>query len=397
VIWSRRAAVGALALGAFCFGTTETVPVGLLPLIASDMHVPVSAAGLLVTGYGTVVALVSVPLIRLTMAMSRRRLLTRVMLAFTVMTGVTAVAPDYWVLLGARVVTALVQAVFWPIAAVAAAGLMPPERRGRAAAYVFAGGSLAVVAGVPAGTWLGREAGWRMTFVALAVLCAVTLAVIAAFLPEQASGQGHEAVGTEPDARQFVALVASLALAVMATFTAYTYISEFLTTAGHFTTGQISPLLLGNGLADITGLTLAGILVVRGARRLLIVAISLTTIALTDMWVFAGVHAAAAAGFMLMGFALAGIAVSMQARVMETAPGNTDIASAWGSAAFNVGIAGGALVGAILLPLTGVRSTALAGALLASAALVLQAAVRPGGGSSGRRTPCPEQQEIAAP
>jgi predicted MFS family arabinose efflux permease len=356
------------------------VPVGLLPLIAKDLHVPVSQAGLLVTGYGTVVAIVSVPLIRLTMAVSRRRLLTGVMVVFTVMTGVTAAAPGYWVLLGARVLTALAQAVFWPVAAVAAAGLMPPERRGRAAAYVFAGGSLAVVAGVPAGAWLGRAAGWRMTFVALAVLCAVTLAAVAVLLPEGPPGHGHETVGTEPDARQFTLLVVGLALVVMGTFTAYTYISEFLTKVSGFSSGQISPLLLANGVADITGLTLAGILVVRGARRLLIAAIGLMTAALADMWVLGEVRPAAATGFALMGAALAAIAVSMQARVMETAPGNTDLASAWGSAAFNVGIGGGALVGAILLPTAGVRSTALAGAILTAAALTLVAGAR-------RRTP----------
>src|SRR5690606_24785351 len=120
-----------------------------------------SAVGLLVTGYGIVIAVVCVPLVRATARMGRRRLLTAVMLVFVAMSFAAAAAPGYGALMASRLVTALAQAVFWPVAAVAAAALFPPERRGRAAAYVFAGGSVAVVVGIPLGTWLGDVAGWR--------------------------------------------------------------------------------------------------------------------------------------------------------------------------------------------------------------------------------------------
>ncbi len=163
-----RTAVLALSLAAFCFVTTESLPIGLLRLIADDLDVSPSAVGMLVTGYGIVIAVVSVPLVRMTARMGRRRLLTGVMLLFVVLSFASAAAPGYGSLMGARLVTALAQAVFWPVAAVAAAGLFPPELRGRAAAYVFAGGSLAIVLGVPLGTWLGRLAGWRLSFAALA-------------------------------------------------------------------------------------------------------------------------------------------------------------------------------------------------------------------------------------
>ncbi|MCQ0010056.1 MFS transporter [Actinomadura madurae] len=155
-------AVAALALAAFCFGTTETLPIGLLPLIADGLDVSASAVGLLVTGYGAVVAVVSVPLVRMTVGMGRRRLLTGVMLVFVVMTFAAAAAPGYGALFAARLVTALAQAVFWPVAVVAAAaccrrsrGAGPPPTCSRA------GRSPSSSASPPAPGSAGRPAGAR--------------------------------------------------------------------------------------------------------------------------------------------------------------------------------------------------------------------------------------------
>ena len=166
-VWARRppAAVGALAVlgaSAFCFVTGETLPVGLLPVISASLHTSLSATGLLVTVYAVVVVLVSAPLTHLTRHVPRRYLLSGLLGVFVVGTLAAAAAPSYWWLMAARVVTALSQAVFWSIAPVAAAGLFPPEKRGRALAGVLAGAPLAVLFGVPAGTWMGQQAGWRV-------------------------------------------------------------------------------------------------------------------------------------------------------------------------------------------------------------------------------------------
>ncbi|MFI0350338.1 MFS transporter [Actinomadura sp. 9N407] len=366
--------MAALAVAAFCFGTTESLPIGLLPFISADLDSSASAVGLLVTGYGVVVALVSVPITKLTVRVPRRPLLTGVMAVFVLMTLAAVLAPGYGTLMAARVVTALAQALFWPVAVVAAAGLMPPEKRGRAASYVFAGGSLAIVLGVPAGTWLGEAAGWRASFAVLGVVTALALVAIAVLLPGGPPGQGHAAKATAPDARRFRTLLVVIVLAIGGSFTAYTYIAEFLTDVGGFPETAISPLLLANGAADIVGLAIAAAVVDRGARGLLGGAAALLAVALLVLYGFGATAAGAVAGLVLMGLAMPAIATSMQARVLETAPGNTDIASAWASAAFNVGIAGGALTGGLLLPLYGVRSTALAGALAAGAAAALVAA-----------------------
>ncbi|GAA3924680.1 MFS transporter [Actinomadura viridis] len=372
----RGAAVAALAVAAFCFNTTENLPIGLLRFIAADLDTSPSAVGLLVTGYGIVVAAVSVPITRLTVRVPRRPLLSGVLLVLVLMTWAAALAPGYGPLLAVRVVTALGQALFWPVAVVTAAGLMPPERRGRAASYVFAGGSLAIVLGVPAGTWLGEAAGWRAAFGALGVLALGALAAVAALLPDGPPGQGHAAAATRPDARRFRLLIVVVVLAVGGFFTAYTYIAEFLTEVTGVPEPALSPLLLANGAADVAGLAVAAALVDRGSRRLLGGAAAVMAVALLGLFAFGAAPAGAVAGLVLMGLAIPAIATGMQARVLETAPGNTDVASAWASAAFNVGIAGGALGGGLLLPVYGVRATALAGALAVAAAAVLVGAER---------------------
>ncbi|WP_141583643.1 MFS transporter [Actinomadura sp. WMMA1423] len=378
-VCSRRAgaAVAALALAAFAFATTENLPIGLLTVIADDLEVSTSAVGLLVTGYGVVVAVVSVPLVRLTVRVGRRPLLTGVMAVFLVMTLASAAAPGYRFLFAARLVTALAQAVFWPVAVVAAAGLLPPAARGRAAAYVFGGGSLAIVLGVPAGAWLGRAAGWRMSFAALAVLCLVSFAALAALLPRGEAGGRDPVPASAPDARRFRLLVVTIMLVVGGVFTAFTYVTEFLTRVSGFPDSAVSPLLLANGAADIAGVVVAGIVVDRGPRALLAGSAAVLAAALLGLFAFGTAAVPAVLMLVLLGIGLPCAATAFQARVMESAPGDTDVASAWTSAAFNVGIAGGALFGGVLLPVTGVRGTALAGAAVAGTALAVIAADRP--------------------
>ncbi|XRQ13469.1 MFS transporter [Actinomadura welshii] len=382
-----RVAVLALSLGAFCFVTTENLPIGLLRLIADDLDVSSSAVGLLLTGYGIVIAVVSVPLVRITSRVGRRRLLTGVMVVFVAMSFAAAAAPGYGALLGSRLVTALAQAVFWPVAAVAAASLFPPERRGRAAAYVFGGGSLAVVIGVPSGTWLGDAVGWRASFAALGVLCLVSLAAVAVLLPGGGAGGAGSVPAARPDRRRFRLLLATVMLAVGGVFVCYTYIAEFLTEISGFPRSAVGPLLLAKGVADVCGLTVAGFLVDRGPRRLIGAATAVLATSMLLLFLFGAAAVPAVAALVLFGTGLPAFVTAMQARTLESAPGDTGIASAWVAAAFNAGLAGGALLGGALLPLTGVRGTPLAGALLAAVALAVIAVEAPSGRRPARRPP----------
>jgi DHA1 family inner membrane transport protein len=364
-------ALVALSVGAFSFVTTENLPVGLLPLIAGDLHRSPSAVGLLVTGYGLTVAATSVPLTHLSRRVRRRTLLAGLLAVFVLSSLVSAAASDYWMLLAARLVTALSQAAFWPVVAPTAANLFAPGVRGRVIAVVFAGASLATVLGVPTGTWLGQQAGWRVAFLALSGLGLAALLAVVVLLPNLRPGEGHAATGTAPDGRSYRIVVATTALTVGGVFTAYTYTVIFLTEVTGLSPGRVVSLLLVQGVAGMLGLAAVGALVDRRPRAYLATSVGLLAAALLGLYAVGDRPYAATALVALSGFALSGVPTGTQHRILQVAPGSTELASAWNGAAFNVGIAGGALVGGLLLPAYGVRATALAGGLLTGAALLV--------------------------
>lgn len=166
--WRRAAVVAALMLAAFTFNTTENLPVGLLPLIADDLRVSLASVGLLVTGYGLTVAVVSLPVTHVTRSIPRRHVLSGLLGLLVLASWMSALGGlSYGFLLAARIATALAQALFWAVMGPVAVGLYPPERRGRVIGLLSVGGSLATVLGVPAGTWLGGHGGWRAPFLVL--------------------------------------------------------------------------------------------------------------------------------------------------------------------------------------------------------------------------------------
>ncbi|HYN94889.1 MAG TPA: MFS transporter [Pilimelia sp.] len=385
----------ALSISAFAYVTTEILPIGLLSLIADDLRSSPSAVGLLVTGYGLVVVLASVPLTRLTRRLSRRSLLTVLLGIFVVATCVSAVAPTYWLLLVARMLTALSQALFWSVIAPAAAGLFSPAVRGRAIAVLFAGSSLAGVLGVPAGTWLGQQAGWRAAFLGLAGLGLVCLVAIAALLPTVAPGHSHADRGSTPDAGRYWSLVVMTALAVTGAFTAFTYVTPFLTDISGFPPSALGPLLLLRGLTGVLGVVAAGILMDRWPWPTMVGLVAVQVLALGGQFVFGASRVPAAATVAVAGLTLSALATALGARVLQVAPGSSDMAAAGTSTAFNVGITAGALIGSLLLPSAGVRSTALVGALLTVAALVV-VLLEPTFTSARRRRP-PAAERVAEP
>ncbi|WP_306213693.1 MFS transporter [Actinoplanes sp. RD1] len=367
-------AVGALiamAVGAFCFVAMETLPVGLLPLIAGDFGISLPDAGLLVTGYGLTVAIMSVPLAHLTRKVPRRLLMAVLLAVFVVATLASAQAASFEFLLAARVAVALSQSVFWAVVGPAAASLLSVEVRGRAAATVFSGSALAPMLGVPAGTWLGQQAGWRAAFFALAGLGLLAFVLVVVLMPTRPVGEGHAATGTAPSMRRYVLLVALTILIVSGTYAAFTYTTPFLTDVAKFPESAVSAVLLLRGVVDLGGVILGGMLVDRRPHLVLIGSVVLTLLSLLGLWALGPSQVATAALLALSGFALGAMSPALTARVLEVAPGNSDLASAGTSAAFNLGIAGGAALGGLVLSLSGLRATALIGGLLVVAALAL--------------------------
>jgi MFS transporter, DHA1 family, inner membrane transport protein len=339
--------------------------------MSASLHSSLSATGLLVTVYALVVVVASAPLTHLTSHVPRRFLLSGLLAIFVIGTLGAAAAPGFGWLLAARVVTALSQAVFWSIVAVAAAGLFPPGKRSRAVGAVLAGGPLAIILGVPAGTWIGQHAGWRVSFIGISGLGLATAAGAVLLVPLSRPSDSHAAKGTRPDARRYGLLVATTALAVAGTFTAYTYVSAFLTRVSGLPAGDVPPVLLLAGLASLAGLTCTCLLLSRHPRVAAAAPVGILAASMLGLYVFGTAAPAAAALQAVESFGVAGVAVSMQARVLVVAPRSTDIASAGFSSAYNVGIAAGPVIGGFVLSGPGLRGTPLAGGLLASVALTV--------------------------
>jgi MFS transporter, DHA1 family, inner membrane transport protein len=376
VLYERRpraalAALVALGSGAFCFVTTENLPVGLLSVISANLHVSVSAVGLLVTAYASVVLIASAPLTHLTKRVPRRLLLCALLATLILTNLASAAATSYWWLLGARVATALGQAGFWSIVAVTAVGLFPPRLRAKVVAVVVGNASLAVVIGVPFGTWLGQQGGWRLPFIVLSCGGFASLLAVALLLPTTDPAESHAAVGSSPDRRRYRLLVISMVLLVTGSFTSYTYISALLTRVSGLPSSAVAPVLLLAGGFGAIGVFTTGALFDKHPRLATVVPVALLTASLACLYVFASDGPAAIACEACASLSLGAFVISNQNRILILAPGSTDVASAWASAFFNAGIAGGSLSGGLVVASLGVRGTALAGALFAAAALVV--------------------------
>jgi DHA1 family inner membrane transport protein len=318
-----------------------------------------------------VVVLATLPLTRLTQRINRRLLLCGLLAVFVAATAVSALAQDYQTLLVSRIVTALSQALFWAVVTPTTAALFRPQMRPRALSILYAGSSVAALAGVPAGTWLGQQTSWRAAFLALSAIGLTILVTIAILLPSAPPGTSDADRGSAPDAGRYWAIVTYTALAITGAFASYTYINPFLTQVSRFGEGAIGPLLFVRGLAGLTGVFVIGYLVGRNAWLAMTGVIAAQTVALAGQWALGSNQIATIASICVSGFAIAALSAGLGARVLEVAPKSSDLAAAGTSTAFNTGITLGAFVGSLLLPILGVRATALAGLLFTLAALAV--------------------------
>ena len=341
----------ALALAAFAIGTTEFVIMGILPTVAADIHVTLPTAGLLVTGYALGVAGGAPLLAALTARWPHKAALLVLMLLFIAGNLLSALAPDYNVLMAGRVVASLAHGSFFGIGAVVAAELVPPQRRASAIALMFTGLTLATVLGVPLGTLIGQQWGWRATFYAVASLGVLALIAVALLVPHvPAHAANRPANSWRVVARPRVLL--SLLLTVFGfggIFVAYTFITPLLETLTGLSSTTVTAVLFLFGLGLTVGNTLGGKL---ADRRLLP---SLMVLLL----VLAGVEALlpsalasplpAVIAVFLWGVAAFALVPGLQLLVVHQTEEAPVLASTLNIAAFNLGNAGGAWLGAHLL------------------------------------------------
>ena len=360
--------LAALMLAAFTFNTAENLPIGLLELISEGLRVSVSAVGLLVTGYGVTVAVASLPLAHLVRAVPRRHVLTGLLTALVVSSLIAALATSYWVLLVARLLTALAQALFWAVMGPVAVGLFTPEVRGRVVGALSVAGSLALVLGVPAGTWLGRRSDWPVPVAVLAGLGLISLVTIAALLPTSRPEEEPAARGTSPDTRRFGTVLAAGALSATGAFAGYTYMVKFLGDVSGFSPSTVSALFMVFGVACLVGVSITGALLDRLPQAALITAVATQTVGMLGLYAVGTDPVAAVVFLVLMGGALGPVFMTTQNEMLHCAPGRTDIALAANSGAYNAGIAAGAALGGLILSLADVQGAFLAGGLLTAGA-----------------------------
>ncbi|MER6102843.1 MFS transporter [Streptomyces sp. NPDC001832] len=383
-------------LAAFTFNTAENLPIGLLELISRGLDVSPSSVGYLVTGYGVTVAVVSLPLAHATRATPRRQVLTGLLTGLVVSSLMSALATSYGMLLVARLLTALAQALFWAVMGPVAVSLFAPEVRGRVVGVLSVAGSLALVLGVPAGTWLGQHSDWPVPLGVLAGLGVLSLLMIAVLLPTSRPEEGHAAYGTTPDTRRFGIVLATTALSVTGAFAGYTYIVKFLGEVSGFSQGTVSALLAVSGVSGVVGVSITGALLDRHPRGTLTTAVATQAAGLLGLYAAGSTPGAAVAFLALLGGSLGPVFMATQNEMLRCAPGRTEIALAANSGAYNAGIAAGAALGGLVLPLTGVRGTFVVGGLLtvgACAVVLGERLMRPSARAAQEARPDPSTQD----
>ncbi|MEV8540486.1 MFS transporter [Streptomyces sp. NPDC051572] len=377
-------------LAAFTFNTAENLPIGLLELIADSLRVSVSAVGLLVTGYGVTVAVASVPLAHVMRGVARRHVLTALLTALVASSVMAALATSYWLLLAARLLTALAQALFWAVMGPVAVGLFAPEVRGRVIGALSVAGSLALVLGVPAGTWLGRREGWPVPIAVPAALGLMSLVTIAVLLPTSRPDEERAAYGTRPDVRRFATVLAAGTLSATGAFAGFTYIVTFLGDVSGFSPGAVGSLLVVFGVACLAGVTITGAVLDRFPQAALSTAVATQAVGMLGLYALGTRPVAAVVFLTLMGAALGPAFMTAQNAMLHCAPGRTDIALAANSGSYNAGIAAGAAIGGLVLRLADARGTFLAGGLLTVGAC----AVLMGAWVQGRGATSPGQRRV---
>ncbi|MGF6600423.1 DHA1 family inner membrane transport protein [Paraburkholderia sp. GAS448] len=341
----------ALAISAFAIGTTEFVIMGLLPQVAQDLAVSLPSAGLLVSGYALGVAVGAPLLAVVTSKMPRKVALQLLMVVFIVGNVLCAVAGNYTLLMIARVVTSFAHGSFFGIGAVVAASLVPQEKRASAIALMFTGLTLANVLGVPFGTFIGQEFGWRMAFWIVAGLGVLSLGGVAALVPNRhdsgPTGLGHEVrVLKEP---QVWLALAMTVLGFGGVFVVFTYIAPILEQVSGFTPRGVTLILVIFGVGLTVGNTIGGKLADRALMPSLMgILVALAVV----MAIFAKTshsQIAAAVTVFVWGIAAFATVPPLQMRVVEKATAAPNLASTLNIGAFNVGNAGGAWLGGLVI------------------------------------------------
>lgn len=372
-------ALFALTIAAYAIGTTEFVIVGLLPTVADDLHITLPLAGLIVSVYALGVTFGAPVLTALTGRIERKPLLVGLMALFIVGNAAAAMSPSYEPLLIARVISAFAHGVFFSVGSTIAADLVPEDRRASAIAMMFMGLTVAIVTGVPLGTWIGQTFGWRATFWAVTGLGVIALAAIATLLPDTLT--------KAPPARlidqvrvlgsgRLLIVFAMTALGYGGTFVAFTFLAPILQEISGFSAGAVSLILVLYGVAIAIGNIAGGKIANRDPVKALVGLFLAQAIVLVLFTFTATSQVLTLVTLASLGFLSFATVPGLQLYVVQLAqqhrPGAVDVASALNIAAFNLGIAIGAWLGGVIVASSlGLGMTPMVGSVLVVGALLL--------------------------
>ena len=373
---SNALRLSVLAAAAFVYVTAETLPVGLLPEISTDMDVSESSVGLLLTFYAYGVAVMTMPLMTFVRRWPRRRIVVVTVAALAVSQLISAIAVGYPMLVVARMICASTHGVFWAVVAPVAASLAAPGKQGKAIATVYAGTSLALVAGNPLSAALGQWLGWRTASACIGLVSAAIAITLFFVLPAmKVESVGVRAPKTRTLDRSLLMICVATFLAVLGHFIAYTYFS-LLVDRGLGSMGTtLTLMLLFYGLCGVVGIWAVGKTFDRWPRRSTIGALSVVAGALLVLWttvqsVPGSLAVLAVLAIGLWGFAFTTVPVCLQSSVLNTSRHDPDRASAIYVVAFQLAIASGALVGGIIVDRSSIAVVTVVAALLVAAALL---------------------------
>ena len=340
-----------LVVAGFTFNTSELIPIGLLTDIATDFGVSEAKAGLLITVYAWVVAVMSLPLMLAFAKMNFRTLMMGVVATFLVSHVFTVLSTGYYGLMASRIGVALAHSIFWSIAPAMAVAVMPAEKRASALSALVAGGGIAMIMGLPLGRVLGLVAGWRMTFAAIGVLAALILLGLwkrfPSISPDLTAGESRKQMLKQLwTCKPLVCIYVITAVIVTGHYTGYSYIEPFMAQIVGMSDDAITLTLSLFGVAGLLGSWIMSKYYMKYSKRLILWSCFGLPVVMLLLLPASGVSTLLLASLcILWGMAMTVYNIAFQNEIVALFPGDSAVPMSFYSGIFNLGIGGGAMVG----------------------------------------------------
>ncbi|CAI6075508.1 Inner membrane transport protein YdhP [Paenibacillus sp. JJ-100] len=361
-----------LTIGAFAIGMTEFIIMGLLPNVANDLNVSIPQAGQLITGYALGVAVGAPILTVFTHKIPQKKLLVLLMCIFIIGNALSVIAPTYGLLISARILTAFAHGTFLGVGSIMATKLVTPDRRAGAVSVVLAGLTIANIIGVPFGTFIGQQLGWRSSFGAITILGVISLFGIVRFIPVIPQGTPANL------GQQFRNLIRPQVLLVLligamgcgSLFAVFTYITPMLVDISGFAEQNVTWILVLFGFGVTLGNMVGGRLADWKLMPSLIVNFGILAVLLAVLTLTLHNPVLAVITIFLWGVAAFGIMPGLQIRIMNMTREAPLLATTSSHSAFNLGNAAGAYIGGFAITHTGLISVPIYAAVIAAIGLI---------------------------